>query len=188
MRSAPIRWILLALLLTAPLAGCSNKDENPNGPRQLEMAQDRFVFQRSDSTGISMGSARAVCCGIFEPGVIDQPAMKIVSYDPPNTRSEWEIDIFTNVAVEDTTYKLPLAPPGANPPPVYIRVYDRHTGTVTTSSAADASGSITLHSFSCGSAIQMHVEADAVLGDTTAGDQVRMQGYFQGAYPAKSCN
>lgn len=183
--SPHIRFTLLTLIL---LAGCSNKDENPNGPKQVEMAQDRFVFQRSDSTQISMGSARAVCCGILEPGVIDEPAMKIVSYDPPNSRSEWEIDIFTNVAVQDTTYTLPLAPPGANPPPVYIRVYDRHTGTVTTSSAADASGSITLHSFSCGSSIQMHVEADAVLGDTTAVDQVRLQGYFQGAYPAKSCD
>ena len=186
MRSAPLRFILLALLLL--IAGCSSEDDNPNGPKQLEMALDRFVFQRSDSSQISMGSARAVCCGTFEPGVIDQPAMKIVSYDPPNSRSEWEIDIFTSVAVEDTTYTLPLAPLGVNPPPVFVRVLDRHTGTVTTSSAADASGSITLHSFSCGSSIQMHVEANAVLGDTAAVDQVRMQGYFQGAYPAKTCD
>lgn len=181
-----IRRFLLALFALLALAGCD--DDNPNGPKQLEMAQNTFVFQRADSTMISMGNARTVCCGIFDPGVIDEPSIKIVTYDPSHDRSEWELYIFTDVAVQDTTYSLPLAPLGPNPPPVYIVVVDRFNGNVTNSSVADASGTITLHSYSCAGAIQMYVTVDAVVGDTNAADQMRVQGSFQGAYPAKTCN
>jgi hypothetical protein len=188
-RLSPIIAILLVASL-ATLAGCSDHEQNPNGPKNPEMALNTLVVQRADSTTVAMGNARAVCCGVFDPGFIDRPAIRVLTYDPPNEKSGWEIDIFTDLAIQDTTYTLPLSPLGpANPPAVYMFVLDRVTANELNTSAAAASGTITVHYFSCDGAIQIYVTIDAVLGSELAGQpQVRVQGSFQGVYGANACN
>jgi hypothetical protein len=117
--------------------------------------------------------------------VIDEPSIRIYVTVPRPVR--WEYTLHGRCG-QDTTYSLPLAPLGPNPPPVYIVVVDRSNGNVTNSSVADASGTIRLHSYSCAGAIHMYVTVDAIVGDTNAADQMRVQGSFQGTYPAKTCN
>ncbi|MGH6801157.1 MAG: hypothetical protein ACRECZ_07060, partial [Methylocella sp.] len=62
-------------------AGCSKDDKPtaPGAPVQVSI-ENALVFTRADSTAAVMGESTLVCCGPYDPGFVNEHAMRIVFY------------------------------------------------------------------------------------------------------------
>src|SRR5678815_4529849 len=104
------------LILVVLLPACHKK--KPNEPVPVEtVIESSLVFQRADSTFVSMGETPLVCCGLYDPGFVNERAMRIVFYDPANQKPGWQILILTDRAQAGATTSLPtsVVPPSKVP-------------------------------------------------------------------------
>ena len=190
-----IRSIPLLLLVGASLFlacgddGTAVKPEPEPEPFPGTVVQDSLVFQRSDSTIIEMGTTPLVCCGLFDPGFVNEPAMRVVLYDSAFQKAGWQIIILTNRAVPGATTTLPTTVV----PPSKIEHVSMFVTTALggewSSATEESSGSIVVHSFQCTSTtIRLDFSVDAILGSEVAGPSpIRARGTFRATFPAQSC-
>ena len=138
---------------------------------------DGFTFTRDDSTTIFMGRSHAVCCSTWEAGYINRETVKVFYYDNTKTRSSWKMFVIPEEAVGDSVFLLPT--PEAGQGPVMLFVYDVDTGNEASSVQQASSGTVTIHSLSCGPPTQIDATIDAVLGSEFAGgSRVHVRGRF----------
>jgi len=181
------RLLLPALAL---LLAC-HRDEKPRllnpGP-VTTVVVDSLVFTRADSTVLTMGSTPLVCCGLYDPGFVNERAMRIVLYDPANQKPGWEILVLIDRAVAGATTTLPttVVPPSKVP---HVSMFVADIGNELNSDSEDSSGTITVHSFQCtATTIQIDFSVDAILGSELGGSpSMRVQGAFQATFPMGAC-
>lgn len=184
------RFLSCLLLVAALLSMACGKDDRPNapGPVPATVVIDSLVFQRADSTIVTLGATPLVCCGLYDPSFVNERAMRIVLYDPANQSSGWQILILIDRAQAGATTTLPtmVVPPSKVP---YVSMFVADVGNDLSSDTQDSSGTITVHSFQCSStAIQIDFSVDATLGsEFGGGPAMRVQGAFQATFPMQSC-
>ena len=66
--------LVLGAILIGVL-GCG--DDDPAGATPTNDIDNQLVFTRPDSSEIAMGTQYAICCGIWEAGLIDKNTLKI---------------------------------------------------------------------------------------------------------------
>ncbi len=177
------------LLLAAVLSVACGKDDEPNAPEPVTTTvADSLVFKRADSTTVEMGATPFVCCGLYDPGFVNERAMRIVMYDPANQKPGWQVLVLIDRAQAGATTTLPTAvvPPSKVE---YVSMFVADLGNELASDTDESSGTIVVRSFSCSAtAIQIDFSVDAILGSEFAGaPQMRVQGTFQATFPAQSC-
>ncbi|TMQ58889.1 MAG: hypothetical protein E6K76_06615 [Candidatus Eisenbacteria bacterium] len=174
-----VRRLALAVL-AASLAclGCgSNKPTTPIRPPGSNSISDGFTFTREDSTTILMGRTHAVCCSLWEPGYINRETVKILYYDNTKARSTWKMFVIPDEMTQDSVFSLPT--PAAGQGPVMVFVYDVGTGNEASSVEQGSSGTVTIHSLSCGPPTRIDATIDAFLGSEFAGGgRIRVRGRF----------
>jgi hypothetical protein len=181
---------LSLLLAAAVLFTACGEDDGPNAPGSaVEVAIiDSLVFTRADSSRVTMGVIPLVCCGPYDPGFVNERAMRIVFYDPANLLPGWQILVLTDRALagEFTTLPTTVVPPSQVP---FVSLFVAGIGNALSSDTQDSSGTITVHSFECdAAAIRIDFSVDAVLGsEFGGGPSMRVQGTFEATFPAQSC-
>jgi hypothetical protein len=180
----------LALAAAAMLsAGCDKHHASsaPAPPVETVVA-DSLVFQRADSSVVAMGETPLVCCGLYDPGFVNERAMRVVFYDPANQMPGWQILILIDRAQPGATTTLPtevVAPSKVAAVSMFVADF----GNDLSSDAEDSGGIIVVHSFRCtATTIEIEFSVDAVLGSEYAGGpSMRVHGTFQATFPAQSC-
>jgi hypothetical protein len=169
--------IAISLLTTA----CNKAKPTSPGPGTGTNSVSNSVrFTRQDSSVIVMGPAYAICCAIWEPGYVDKMAFKILFYDSLGVQGGWKLFLLLDEAKQDTSYALPTT--GVGQSHVSMFVFDLETGNEANSAQSVSSGTITLHSFSCGPPVRIDATVDAVLGSELGGGApIRAQGRLTGA-------
>lgn len=168
--------ITISLFTTA----CDKDNPTRPGPGASTNSVSNSVrFTRQDSSVIVMGPTYAICCATWEPGYVDKMAFKVLFYDSLGVHGTWELFLLSDEAKQDTSYVLPTT--GAGQSHVFMFVFDRETGNEASSEQSGSSGTITLHSFSCGPPARIDAMLDAVLGsEFGAGPPIRVQGRLTG--------
>ena len=152
------------------------------------MIADSLVFTRAGATVVAMGTTPLVCCGLYDPGFVNEQAMRIVFHDPANQKPGWQILVLIDRAQPGATTVLPTSTvPPSKIPAVSMFVAD--LGNELSSDAEESTGSITVHSFSRdATSIRIHFSVDATLGSELAGGATMdVRGAFQATFPAASC-
>jgi hypothetical protein len=144
------------------------------------------VFQQLDQTVIEMGDSTVTCCGLFDPGFVNEPAIRITLYDPSFQENSWSITILTEATSPGSVHTLPtkvIAPHRV--PSVLLFVH----GGEYSSEPDESSGTITLHSFECGaSTTSVDFSVDATLqSEYWDGGQITVQGRFRAVFPRSPC-
>ncbi len=121
-----------------------------------------------------MGQAYAVCCATWESGYVDKMAFKVLFYDSLGTQGGWKLFLLSDEARQDTTYVLPTT--GAGQSHVSMFIADLEAGIESNSDQAGSSGTITLHSFSCGPPTRIDATIDAVLASELGGPRFGPKG------------
>ena len=158
LRMGPFSLVLIAALLVLP--GCKRHKTTEPAP-VVTVVENHLVFQRSDSTVVEMGTEPLVCCGLYDPGFVNERAMRIVLYDPANQKAGWQILILIDRALQGATTTLPTVVI----PPSHVPYVSMFVSNEQSSDADDSSGTIVVHSFSCTTtAMSLDFIVDAVLG------------------------
>ena len=175
---------VLATSLTLLLA-CS--DDSPTQPVATVIA-DSLTFISGGVPIDSMGTTPLVCCGLYDPGFVNERAMRIVFYDPANQKPGWQILVLIDQAEAGTTTTLPTTPMAPSRIPA-VSMFAATLGDELSSDAEGSAGTITVHSFSCdASTIQIHFSVDATLAsESGGGGTMDVTGAFQATFPAASC-
>jgi len=190
--AAPAKFLraplsILAIALTFFLA-CSGDDE-PTKPQPVStVIADSLVFLQGGVPIDSMGTTPLVCCGLYDPGFVNERAMRIVFYDPADQKPGWQILILTDRAQAGATTALPtsVVPPSKIPA---VSMFAATLGDEFSSDAEESAGTITVHSFSCDATkIQIHFSVDATLAsEFSSGATMDVTGAFEATFPAASC-
>jgi hypothetical protein len=183
-------WLLPALLILMLIPGCgddeSSQNKFPTAPPPSPFVEDSLVFRRLDGTVIAMGDSTLNCCGLFDPGFVDEHAIRVMYWDPALQKNSWQILILTAATTPGSVHTLPTAPVAPHKmPAVSLFVH----GGEYSSSTEQASGTITLHSFECGvSTMSVDFSVDAVLdAEIAGGGQITVKGRFRGVFPRTTC-
>jgi len=97
-------------MAAAGLVVACNKHHKPIAPEPVETAiADSLVFTRSDSSVVEMGPTPLVCCGIYDPGFVNEPAMRIVLYDPASQKPSGVI-LNLSPRLKGACFQLPTSP------------------------------------------------------------------------------
>ena len=180
-------WILLGLTLL--LAACNSR-RNPVAPVPVTVSvTDSLVFTRAgSSTPVAVGATPLVCCGLYDPGFVNEHAMRIVMYDPAAQRPGWQFLILTNRAQAGAATTLPTAVVAPSKVP-YVSMFVADSLNELNSDTDKSSGTITVHSFSCSAtAIQIDFSVDATLGSEFANSPAMdVKGTFRATFPMQSC-
>jgi hypothetical protein len=183
---------LSALIILALLTACGKDDPKPTGPDPTPgdpittaVVEDSLQFILGDT--LSMATTPLVCCGLYDPGFVNERAMRIVFYDAANQKPGWEILVLIDRAQQGEVATLPtsvVSPSKVSRISMFVPINEF------SSDAQGSSGTITVHSFSCTStAIQIHFSVDAVLhSEFWDGGSIRVQGTFHGTFPPKACS
>jgi hypothetical protein len=183
---------LSALIILALLTACGKDDPKPTGPDPTPgdpittaVVEDSLQFILGDT--LSMATTPLVCCGLYDPGFVNERAMRIVFYDAANQKPGWEILVLIDRAQQGEVATLPtsvVSPSKVSRISMFVPINEF------SSDAQGSSGTITVHSFSCTStAIQIHFSVDAVLhSEFWDGGSIRVQGTFHGTFPPNACS
>jgi hypothetical protein len=182
----------LLLIALAFLVGCDQHLKgNPRdefGPIPETVVADSLIFTRSGGTVVTTGTTPLVCCGLFDPGFANEHAIRIVMYDPANSKPGWEIIVLTDRAQAGATTTLPtvVVPPSKIP---YVSMFVADLGNELSSDTQGSSGTITVHSFTCSpTTIQIDFNVDATLGSEFAGGpSMDVKGRFLATFPKVAC-
>jgi hypothetical protein len=173
--------LAVASVFCCLLAAACGKDK-PTSPvpnTGTNSISNSVRFTRQDSSVIAMGQAYAVCCATWEPGYVDKMAFKVLFYDSLGVQGGWKLFLLSEEAKQDTTYVLPTSAAGQSHVSMFI--FDVETGNETNSDQSSSSGTITLHSFSCGPPASIDATIDAVLASELGGGApIRVQGRLTG--------
>ena len=160
----------------------------PPVPYETAIA-DSLVFTRAGSgTGLSMGESTLVCCGLYDPGFVNERAMRIVFYDPALSKPGWDFVVLLDRAQAGAVINLPtVVVPPSKVPAVSMFVAD--LGNDLNSDDNNSTGTITVHSFSCdGRGMQLYFSVDATLGSEFAGGATMdVHGAFRATFPPAAC-
>lgn len=193
-RAVRIWMIPIALSLLTFLPACSDDDEPPTGPLQTlspspspspepdPFVEDSLVF----GSGIEMGDDVVTCCGLYDPSFTNEPAIRVMLYDPTLQKNAWSITILTGATTPGTVHTLPIKVAAPHKvPSVLLFVH----GGEYSSEPEEASGTITLHSFACGATTtSVDFSVDATLqSEYHDGGQVNVQGRFRAVFPKSPC-
>jgi len=172
------RWTLILAAASLMGMGCGRtRLTEPRLPPGANYVADGLAFTRQDATPIPMGRTYAVCCSTWEKGYIDRETIKIFFYDATKRSSYWKMFVIPDEVLGDSVFTFPT--PTAGVGPVAIFVNDVGTGNEASGEQAASSGTITIHSFSCGPPTQIDATVDAVLASEFAGgNPIRVQGRF----------
>lgn len=177
-----IRFWMLAGIALILLAGCSD-DDNPVEPITTPAYTDSLQF----SIG-PMGSTPLVCCGLYDPGFVNEKALRLVFWDPALQKPGWQLLILVDRAAQGEVATLPTS---VVPPSKIARISMFVTGGGEWSSdAIGSTGTITVHSFQCTShSIEIDFSVDATLqSETSGGGSITVTGRFHGSFPPASCS
>ena len=179
---------LIVVAAAAFLLAC-NKHSKTNAPipgASGTTIGDSLVFTRPDLTVVPMGATPLVCCGLYDPGFVNERAMRVVFYDPAYQKPGWQILVLIDRAQAGATITLPtVVVPPSRVPAVSFFVAD--LGNELSSNAG--TGTITVHSFRCdASSIQIYFTINAALGSELAGGPfMYVHGAFRATFPAAAC-
>ena len=184
---------LTALAALVFVTSCGKDDPKPTQPNPkpgdpitTAIVEDSLQFILGDT--LSMGTTPLVCCGLYDPGFVNERAMRVVFYDAANQKPGWQILVLIDHAQQGEVATLPTQVVA----PSKVPRISMFVPTLTNEFSSDAdgsSGTITVHSFSCtNTAIQIHFSVDAVLhSEFWDGGTIRVQGTFHGAFPPNEC-
>lgn len=185
-------WLKPALVgLVLLLSACGGDDDRagtpitPPNPPPSPFVEDSLVF-RSGGTVIEMGDSAITCCGLYDPGFVNERVIRIIHYDPTLQKQSWMIQILIDATTPGSVHTLPTRPVAPHAVP-YVTLF-AHFGEYSSSEEL-ASGTITLHSFECG-AITTSVDfsVDATLeSETMHGSTITVAGRFRAVYPRNEC-
>ena len=181
----------LLLLVIALVAAChSGGRRNPVAPGPVTFSvTDSLAFTRAgSSTPLVMGTTPLVCCGLYDPSFVNEPAMRIVMYDPAAQKPGWQILILTNRAQAGAVTTLPTAVVAPSKVP-HVSMFVADIGNELSSDTQESTGTITVLSFMC-SATAIHIDfsVDATLGSEFANaPSMDVQGTFRATFPMQSC-
>jgi hypothetical protein len=183
---------LTALTILVLLTACGKDDPKPTEPNPTPgdpvttaIVEDSLQFILGDT--LSMATTPLVCCGLYDPGFVNERAMRVVFYDAANQKPGWEILVLIDHAQQGEVATLPtsvVSPSKVSRISMFVPINEF------SSDAQGSSGTITVHSFSCTStAIQIHFSVDAVLhSEFWDGGSIRVQGTFHGTFPPNACS
>jgi hypothetical protein len=187
-------WLIPALLgLIVLLSGCDEKSDSggplvipPTSPPPSPFVEDSLVFRTAAGSVIEMGDSAITCCGLYDPGFINERVIRIIYYDPTLQKKSWVIEILIDATAPGSIHTLPThpVPPHAVP---YVTLF-AHFGEYSSSEEL-ASGTITLHSFECGATTtSVDFNVDATLeSETMHGSTITVRGRFRAVYPKNEC-
>jgi hypothetical protein len=187
------RWIVPALLVLAVfLPGCGkdgngdNKPTAPAPPPPSPFVEDSLVFRNSGGGVIEMGDSTITCCGLHDTGFTNERVIRIIYYDPTLQKQSWQVIILIDATTQGSVHTLPTLPVAPHRVP-YVTLF-AHFGEYS-SSEEMASGTITLHSFECGtSTMSVDFSVDATLeSETMHGSTITVDGRFRAVYPRTEC-
>ena len=145
-------------------------DADPAAREQLHL--HGFTFTREDSTTI-----QSEVMQIVRAHYINRETVKILYYDNTKARSTWKMFVIPDEMTQDSVFSLPT--PAAGQGPVMLFVYDVGTGNEASSVEQGSSGTVTIHSLSCGPPTRIDATIDAYLGSEFAGGgRIRVRGRF----------
>jgi hypothetical protein len=186
-------WLILALFgLVVFLSACGDDNRGghpmtpPTSPPPSPFVEDSLVFRTAGGTVIEMGDSAITCCGLYDPGFINERVIRIIYYDPTLQKQSWVIEILIDATAPGSVHTLPThpVPPHAVP---YVALF-AHFGEYSSSEEL-ASGTITLHSFGCGATTtSVDFSVDATLeSETMHGSTITVEGRFRAVYPRNEC-
>src|SRR5690349_8862506 len=107
---------LVAMVAATLTVACNHHKSTAPGLAGTAIA-DSLVFTRPDLSVVDMGTAPLVCCGLFDPGFVNERAMRIIFYDPAQVKPGWSIIVLIDHAQAGTTIHLPtvVVPPSRVP-------------------------------------------------------------------------
>lgn len=179
------------LIAAAALSVACSQDEAPTtpGPAPKTVIEDSLVFQRADSTIVTMGTTPIVCCGIYDPSFVNEHALEIVMFDQATQRPTWRILLLTDHAQAGATTTLPTTFVSPSKAP-YVSLFATDYPNQVNSDQSASVGTIIVHSFSCTpTSISIDFNIDAVLASEFAvGTPMRAKGRFRAILPAQSCS
>ena len=172
----------LLALAVALCAGCGS--DKSTDPVQTVIV-DSLVFTSGGST-VAMGTTPLVCCGLYDPGFVNERAMRVVFYDEAAHKNGWQILVLLDHAQPGAVTVLPtqVVPPSKVPwVSMFVSVSEL------SSDSKGSSGTITVQSLHC-EATHMHIRfhVDATLASELAGGPTRdVHGSFEATFPTASC-
>ena len=186
-------WIPVLLGLVMLLPACGGDDNRgghpmtpPTSPPPSPFVEDSLVFRTAGGTIIEMGDSALTCCGLYDPGFINERVIRIMYYDPTQQKQSWVIEILVDATAQGSVHTLPThpVPPHAVP---YVTLF-AHFGEYSSSEEL-ASGTITLHSFECSATTtSVDFSVDATLeSETMHGSIITVGGRFRAVYPRNEC-
>ncbi|HEU4726141.1 MAG TPA: hypothetical protein VFU59_12720 [Candidatus Eisenbacteria bacterium] len=133
-----------------------------------------------------MGDSAITCCGLYDPGFINERVIRVIYYDPTLQKKSWVIEVLIDATTQGSVHTLPThpVPPHAVP---YVTLF-AHFGEYS-SSTEFAAGTITLNSFECGaSTTSLDFSVDATLeSETSHGSTITVKGRFRAVYLKNEC-
>jgi len=115
-------------------------------------------------------------------------AMRIVFYDPAQSKPGWDIVVLLDRAQAGAVINLPtvVVPPSKVPA---VNMFVADLGNDLNSDDNDSAGTITVHSFSCDArGMQLYFSVDATLGSEFAGGATMdVHGAFRATFPPAAC-
>ena len=173
---------ILAISVTFLLACSKDHTTQP----VATVISDSLVFISGGVPIDSMGTTPVVCCGLYDPGFVNERAMRIVFYDEAGQKSGWQILVLIDHAQAGAVTVLPtvVVPPSKVP---WVSMFV--SGGELSSDSAGSSGTIIVQSFHC-DASHMHIRfvADATLASELAGGPtMEVHGTFEATFPATTC-
>lgn len=178
---------LVAMAAATLVVACSKHKSTAPGFAGTAIA-DSLVFTRPDLTVVEMGTAPLVCCGLYDPGFVNERAMRIIFYDPAYAKPGWQILVLIDRAQAGATITLPtvVVPPSRVPA---VEMFVSDLGNELSTSAGSSRGTLTVHSFSCDrTSIRINFSVDAALGSELAGGPfMSVHGSFRATFPAAAC-
>jgi len=190
MRRGRLIPALLGLVVLLSACGDDNRGGRPmtapTSPPPSPFVEDSLVFRTAGGTVIEMGDSAITCCGLYDPGFINERVIRIIYYDPTLQKQSWVIEILIDATAPGSVHALPThpAPPHAVP---YVTLF-AHFGEYSSSEEL-ASGTITLHSFECGATTtSVDFSVGATLeSETMHGSTITVEGRFRAVYPRNEC-
>ena len=190
------RWLLPVLLSLAVLVpGCGNEDDDggdggnlttPAPPPPNPFVEDSLLWRRGDGSVIEMGDSSITCCGVYDPGFINEPVIRIIFYDPTLQKQSWMFLLLTGATTPGSVHTLPEYPVSPHKESA-VKLF-AHFGEYS-SQEEEASGTITVHSYEChDSWMSVDFSADAALeSETMHGSTITVQGRFRAVFTGTPC-
>ncbi len=154
---------LIAVIFTIGVMlsfGCG--DDDPVSPDDgTNQIYDSLVFTRQGGGTMTTGADWAICCGVWESGVIEDNTLKILVYDALGQESGFKLFILVDSVEENVDYSLPTD--GAGIAPVSLFVNDIPDNTECNSQLGGSVGTVVVNSFSCGPPVTLDIAIDATV-------------------------